>query len=107
MTDSNGTILVHDLPKGQLVVIAKSAGQTDYGRAEISLGSNTSVEVQLPLAAVEYSIITSIVVWVIVGIALVASASSGIIWYRRVSKNRSSRDRKGPESKASTRPDVL
>src|SRR6266704_944095 len=107
MTDSNGTILVHDLPKGQFVVIAKSAGQTDYGRAEISLGSNTSVEVQLPLAAVEYSIITSIVVWVIVGIALVASASSGIIWYRRVSKNRSSRDRKGPESKASTRPDVL
>jgi len=106
-TDSNGTILVHDLPKGQLVVIAKSVGQTDYGRAEISLGSNTSVEVQLPLAAVEYSIITSIVVWVIVGIALVASASSGIIWYRRVLKNRRAGNRRGPESKASTRPDAL
>ncbi len=95
-TDYNGTILVHDLPIGQLVVIAKRAGQSDYGRAEISLLSNTSIQVQLPLEAVEYSIITSIVLWVIVGIALVATASSGIIWYRRISRNRRARNVKGP-----------
>ena len=99
-TDYNGTILVHDLPIGQLVVIAKRSGQSDYGRAEISLLSNTSVQVQLPLEAVEYSIITSIVLWVIVGISLVATASWGIIWYRRVSRSRRARGITGPESKA-------
>ena len=97
-TGNNGTILVHDLPIGQLVVIAKSAGQSDYGRTEIALGSNTSVMVQLPLTAVEYSIITSLVAWVIVGVALVATASAGIVWYRRVLRDRKIGDVKEPKS---------
>lgn len=87
-TNQNGTLLVHDLPTGQLVVVAKQAGQSDFGRSQLSLGSNTSVQVQLPLVSVESSIITSLVIWVIVAVTAIATAASGIIWYRRVLKNR-------------------
>jgi len=82
-TDGNGALSVHDIPVGQLIVIAKTSGQSAYGRAEVTLGSNTSIQVQLPLANGGYSVVTANAEWIILAIVLVAGVSSGIFVHLR------------------------
>ena len=87
-TDGNGALSIHDLPVGQLIVIAKTSGQSAYGRTEVTLGSNTSAQVQLPLANGGYSVVSANAGWIILAIVLATGASSGIFVYKRVYKAR-------------------
>ena len=87
-TDGNGALSVHDIPVGQLIVIAKTSGQSAYGRAEVTLGSNTSVQVQLPLANGGYSVVTANAEWIILATVFATGVSSGIFVYLRASKAR-------------------
>src|SRR2546427_5600434 len=87
-TDGNGALSIHDLPVGQLIVIAKTSGQSAYGRTEVTLGSNTSAQVQLPLANGGYSVVSANAGWIILAIVLATGASLGIFVYKRVYKSR-------------------
>jgi len=93
-TDGNGALSIDDLPVGQLIVIAKSSGQSAYGRTEVTLGSNTSVQVQLPLANGGYSVVSANAGWIILAIVLAAGVSSGIFVYKRVYKARKTENMK-------------
>ena len=73
---------------GQLIVIAKTSGQSAYGRTEVTLGSNTSVQVRLPLANGGYSVVSANAAWIILAIVVATGVSSGIFVYKRVYKAR-------------------
>jgi len=87
-TDGDGALSIHAVPVRPLIGIARPSAKSAYGRTEVILGSNTSVQVQLPLANGGYSVVTANAGWIMLAIVLAIGVSSGILVYMRVYKAR-------------------